>query len=245
MGDFLRQIIPLFISDKCFNEFFVKLNFLDIDCVKQTVSKALGTGIIVGSTFVKFPQILKIVNAKSAEGISFLGVLLELIAVTSSASYSFAKGYPFSSWGESCFLMFETAIIGFLVLLYSNRLKQANSFAAIYSIITYMLFNGIIPMSVLWSMQVANVPIVVTGKMIQALKNYQNGHTGQLSAITVFLLFLGGLARIFTSIQETGDSVIIFTFIMASLSNGVLAAQVLHYWKATARLLLEAEKKKE
>lgn len=81
--------------------------------------------------------------------------------------------------------------------------------------------------------------------MIQAVKNYQNGHTGQLSAVTVFLLFFGGLARIFTSIQETGDSVIIFTFIMASLSSGVLAAQVLYYWKATARVLMEAEKKKK
>lgn len=245
MGEYLRQLIPLFISDKCFNEFFVKFNLLDIDCVKQTISKALGTGIIVGSTFVKFPQILKILNAKSAKGISFLGILLELIAVTSSASYSFAKGYPFSSWGESCFLMFETAIIGFLVLLYSNRLKQANSFAAIYSIITYLLFNGILPMSVLWSMQVANLPIVVCGKMLQALKNYQNGHTGQLSAITVFLIFLGALARIFTSIQETGDSLIVITFIIASVSNGIIAAQVLYYWKATARILMETEKKEK
>lgn len=51
--------------------------------------------VLFSKLSVKFPQILKIVNAKSAEGISFLGVLLELIAVTSSASYSFAKGYPF------------------------------------------------------------------------------------------------------------------------------------------------------
>ncbi|KFM75038.1 Mannose-P-dolichol utilization defect 1 protein-like protein, partial [Stegodyphus mimosarum] len=166
MGEYLRQFISLFISDKCFNEFFVKFNILDADCLKQTISKALGTGIILGSTLVKFPQILKIWNAKSAEGISFLGVLLELIAVTSAASYSFAKGYPFSSWGESCFLMIETAIIGFLVLLYSNRLRQANAFAAFYSIAIYMLFNGLIPMSVLWSMQIANVPIVVCGKSL-------------------------------------------------------------------------------
>ena len=81
--------------------------------------------------------------------------------------------------------------------------------------------------------------------MIQAFKNYQNGHTGQISAVTIFLLFLGSLARIFTSIQETGDSIIIFTFIIASLSNGVIAAQVLYYWKVTARILMEAEKKKK
>lgn len=31
--------------------------------------------------------------------------------------------------------------------------------------------------------------------------NYSNGHTGQLSAVSVFLLFAGSLARIFTTIQ--------------------------------------------
>lgn len=38
-------------------------------------------------------------------------------------------------------------------------------------------------------------------QLLQAATNYRNGHTGQLSAITVFLLFGGSLARIFTSIQ--------------------------------------------
>ena len=49
--------------------------------------------------------------------------------------------------------------------------------------------------------QAANIPMVVVGKMIQAISNYRQGHTGQLSAITVFLLAAGSLARIFTSIQ--------------------------------------------
>jgi hypothetical protein len=50
-------------------------------------------------------------------------------------------------------------------------------------------------------LQAANIPMVVVGKMIQAISNYRQGHTGQLSAITVFLLAAGSLARIFTSIQ--------------------------------------------
>lgn len=245
MGDYIKQVVSLFVSERCFTEFFVNLNVLDVDCLKQTISKALGTGIILGSTLVKLPQILKIVNAKSAAGISFLSVLLELIAVTSTASYSFAKGYPFSSWGESIFLMIETAIIGFLILLYSNKGPQANLFAAFYSTCIYMLFNGLVPVSALWKMQMVNLPIIVCGKMIQAYKNFQNGHTGQLSAITIFMIFLGSLARIFTSIQETGDSVIIFTFCVASFFNGILASQLLYYWKATSKIVMESEKKEK
>ena len=66
---------------------------------------------------------------------------------------------------------------------------------------------GLIPNDILWYGQAANIPLIVVGKLIQAATNYKNGHTGQLSAITVFLLTLGSLARIFTSIQDTGDKV--------------------------------------
>ena len=44
---------------------------------------------------VKIPQIIKIVQASSVEGLSLLSFLLELVALTSTAAYSFAKGFPF------------------------------------------------------------------------------------------------------------------------------------------------------
>lgn len=44
---------------------------------------------------VKLPQILKLVGAKSAEGLSFKSVLLELLAITGTMAYSIAKKFPF------------------------------------------------------------------------------------------------------------------------------------------------------
>ena len=64
------------------------------------------------------------------------------------------------------------------------------------------------------------------------MANYRNGSTGQLSAATVFMLFFGSFARVFTSIQETGDTLIIITYLVASSLNGVLAGQVFYYWKS-------------
>ena len=55
--------------------------------------------------------------------------------------------------------------------------------------------------------------------MIQIITNFKNGHTGQLSAVTSFLLSLGAIARIFTSIQETGDQVIILTYVCSRLAR--------------------------
>lgn len=65
---------------------------------------------------------------------------------------------------------------------------------------------------------------------MQIVANFRNGHTGQLSFIMVLLLFLGAMARIFTTIQETGDKVMLLTFLVSTVLNGTLVFQVLFYW---------------
>lgn len=44
---------------------------------------------------VKLPQILKMVGAKSAEGLSFNAVLLELLAISGTMAYSIVSKFPF------------------------------------------------------------------------------------------------------------------------------------------------------
>ena len=96
------------------------------------------------------------------------------------------------------------------------------------------------PEEVLWYGQAANIPMIVIGKLIQAITNFKNGHTGQLSAITVFLLTLGSLARIFTSIQDTGDQVSILaepimvceiTPVLPSFWTIILLTQIAFYFR--------------
>lgn len=44
---------------------------------------------------VRLPQILKLMGAKSAEGLSFNAVLLELLAISGTMAYSIANKFPF------------------------------------------------------------------------------------------------------------------------------------------------------
>jgi len=67
-------------------------------------------------------------------------------------------------------------------------------------------------------------------QLLQIVANFRNGHTGQLSFIMVLLLFLGAMARIFTTIQETGDKVMLVSFLMSTALNATLVFQVLYYW---------------
>jgi mannose-P-dolichol utilization defect protein 1 len=72
-------------------------------------------------------------------------------------------------------------------------------------------------------------------QFIQAFTNYKNQSTGQLSAITCFMLFFGAVTRILTTIQETGDNILILTYVCTSILNGVIAGQVVWYWNVDKR----------
>ena len=234
----------LLSNDKCCNEFVIGLNVFDPFCFKLGLTKGIGYGIIVASTLVKLPQVLKIFSNRSGAGIAVLGVLLELLAITFNASYSYAKQFPFTAWGETIFLMVETAMIALLVLVFEGKKSQALLLLIGHSIFVYILTSGLTPIHVLWSFQACNLPLAVSGKLIQAFNNLRNGHTGQMSAITVWMLCLGCVARVFTSIQETGDQLTIMTYLVASLANLVLVVQVHYYWKVTEKILKKIDDKK-
>merc|ERR1711981_224526 len=143
------------------------------------------------------------------------------------------------------FMSLQTSIIAILILRYGGNTFSTILFSAIYGATVLAITQpGLVPEEVLWYGQAANIPMIVIGKLIQAITNFKNGHTGQLSAITVFLLTLGSLARIFTSIQDTGDQVMILTFVVSSSVNVVIALQVLYYWNTTKEVLKSEEKKK-
>ena len=67
-------------------------------------------------------------------------------------------------------------------------------------------------------------------QFLQMWENFSNGHTGQLSLITVSLMAGGGLARVFTTIQETGDMLMTSQFVLACTLNCMILCQILWYW---------------
>ncbi|KAJ7313275.1 hypothetical protein JRQ81_004560 [Phrynocephalus forsythii] len=179
---------------------------------------------------VKLPQIFKILGAKSAEGLSFQSILLELLAITGTMVYSVSHSFPFSAWGEALFLMVQTVTIGFLVQHFGGHTGRGLSFLLLYLGVLSLLLSSLTPPSVVTMLQASNMPSIIISRLIQAATNYRNGHTGQLSAITASLLFAGSLARIFTSIQETGDPLMALTFVVSSACNGIITGQLIYYW---------------
>ncbi|KAL3281530.1 hypothetical protein HHI36_004738 [Cryptolaemus montrouzieri] len=231
-----KQIALLVLTPHCFDTYFTDLNFLDKQCFAASLSKGLGIGIILGSVLVKLPQIMKIYNSKTAKGISLTSVSLDLTVISIYASYNYLKQFPLSAWGDTAFLAIQTVAIGFLLLYYDVSVLKAFAYLITYLIFVVILVSGLVSIDVLWTLQGINIPLLLAGRIIQVYANYCNGNTGQLSAVTYALLFLGSLARIFTSVQETGDTMVILTNVFSFLANLVIVGQIAYYWKGEQKI---------
>ncbi|XP_071085650.1 mannose-P-dolichol utilization defect 1 protein-like [Haliotis cracherodii] len=229
---FLVSWVQLIVPQPCFDKFFIDFDFFDATCLKIVISKGLGFAIIVGSLIVKVPQVVKILGARSGEGINLYAITCEIVAISSTWAYGYALKFPFSAYGEAVFLAFQTVLIAMLVLFYSGNTPMAIIYVTVYSFSMMFLLSPMAPMSLLSMLQAGNSLVIAISKIIQASANYRNSSTGQLSLVTVTLLFLGAVARIFTSIQETGDALVIFSYVVSSLFNGIILAQILYYWNA-------------
>jgi len=132
------------------------------------------------------PQILKILNANSAEGVSFIGYLLETASFLISLVYNIRNKFPFSSFGETAFILVQNVAICFLVLEYSGKGNYGSMLIAALAGAGFMLFNSdIVSMELLQYLQMGAGIVGATSKLPQIFANFREGGTGQLSAFTV------------------------------------------------------------
>ncbi|KAG9412104.1 Mannose-P-dolichol utilization defect 1 protein [Aphanomyces cochlioides] len=231
-------------TPECFDAYFTRFDFLQVECGKAVVSKVLGYLIIVGSFILKLPQILKIVAAGNVAGLSPSSFYLEVVTFLASVIYNVIRGYPISTWGESAVILVQNVLLVVLLWYYSSAPKTTQ----LLGVVTFVgLGAGMyhLPSEFDWVLPSASIPLSVAARIPQIISNFRQGHTGQLAFLTLFLNFGGSAARLFTTLQETGDQVVLLGFAISMLLNGTLLTQILIYWKATdAVLAKEAQKKK-
>ncbi|KAF1365914.1 mannose-P-dolichol utilization defect 1 protein-like protein [Lizonia empirigonia] len=227
----------------CYQTLLHDIDLTKTECVKLAVSKGLGIGIIGASSVVKIPQLLKLLNSQSAEGLSFLSYLLESGSYLISLSYNVRNGFPFSTYGETALILIQNIAIASLVLNYSGRQPAIAAWIAGLAGAGWLLFNEnqVNEANLSLAMSAAGV-LGVASKIPQILTIWSEGGTGQLSAFAVINYLLGSLSRIFTTLQEVDDPLILYGFIAGFALNLILFLQVVYYWNAPASKSTESKK---
>ncbi|KAL8730875.1 MAG: hypothetical protein Q9166_003802 [cf. Caloplaca sp. 2 TL-2023] len=226
------------LTPSCYNQLLLRLD-LRGPCLSLAISKSLGLGIITLSSIVKVPQILKLISSQSAQGVSFLSYALETLSYIVTLIYSVRQGFPFTAYGETAFVAIQNTIVCALVLLFGYEGVKgqglASAFVGVVAAGVYALQDsGIVDMEILGWMQAGAGTLGVASKVPQIVVNWRQGGTGVLSAFTVFTYLAGSLSRIFTTLQEVDDKMILYGFIAGFALNAVLASQMVYYWQSPA-----------
>eukprot|EP00462_Mataza_sp_D1_P020775 CAMPEP_0175139942 /NCGR_PEP_ID=MMETSP0087-20121206/11193_1 /TAXON_ID=136419 /ORGANISM="Unknown Unknown, Strain D1" /LENGTH=160 /DNA_ID=CAMNT_0016423029 /DNA_START=257 /DNA_END=739 /DNA_ORIENTATION=+ len=151
-------------------------------------------------------------------------------------AYNLANGYPFSTYGENALLLVQGWVLLYLLASYNNKLNAVFfASAAVYTGACAAIFGGFVSLELMALGQALTVPVISFSKIPQIMTNFSNKSTGQLAFITCFLNFLGCVARIFTTLTEVSDLVVLSSVVISTVLNGILFLQVVMYWGAQAK----------
>lgn len=239
----MENIIGYFFPGECYEKVVSDYNFFDADCLKFALARYLSLSVVLGSIAVKLPQIIKILRSNSTENLSYMVNILELAACTFPVCYNYAKEFPFSTWGESFFVGVQVVIIIMLMCMVRKQLSFLLIFLPTYCGLVWYLTSEYVPMNILMTLQGSVVFLVIGSRMTQILTTHQSGTTGQLSFITAFMTWMGTAARVFTTIQETQDLLILTTFLVSTTVNTLVLFQFYWYWNVPTKTI--DQKKKE
>jgi len=232
-----QEFILFVLRKDCWDTFFVEFDLFNIDCLKASISKGLGLGIILGAVVVKLPQIYTIVyNKKFPDTVSIYGELLSSILAT---VWFRAQGTPFSAYGEVVILVASNILVvlsvwrfrfpgythagvffGALAVLSGVSLSAAqdgvpslNLTSSQSSVILQYAFNGIFQVA-----RISQIAAIFSGG-----KEAAEG----LALFSLLLQFAGTLARVFTTAQEVTDVMQLIFSVANAVLNGTVLAQYL------------------
>ncbi|KAK9378290.1 uncharacterized protein V2V93DRAFT_376291 [Kockiozyma suomiensis] len=204
-------------------------------CLKFAISKAIGLAIVGASSIIKLPQLIKLLRSKSAAGVSVVGTMLEAASYLIMFAYAARLSFPFSTYGEQSFLFIQDILVAVLLLIYSAQTLLAVGILlpAVAAASYYLLLASPGPsLATLQTLQAATIPLGLFSKLPQIVTILREKSTGQLSAVSVFAYFFGSLARVFTTLQEVDDNIILLGVGLGAVLNFVLVVLMIMYWNA-------------
>uniref|UniRef100_A0A7N0TPG1 Mannose-P-dolichol utilization defect 1 protein homolog n=1 Tax=Kalanchoe fedtschenkoi TaxID=63787 RepID=A0A7N0TPG1_KALFE len=206
------------------------------ECLLPLLSKILGYCIVAASTTVKLPQILKILKHGSVRGLSVISFELEVVGYTIALAYCLHKQMPFSAYGELAFLLIQAIILVAVIYYYSQPTGiKAWIRPLLYCAVAPTILAGQIDPVLFEALYASQHAIFFVARIPQIWKNFRSKSTGELSFLTFFMNFAGGLVRVFTSIQEKAPTSVLMGSILGIVLNGTLLSQILVYQTPPAK----------
>jgi mannose-P-dolichol utilization defect protein 1 len=225
---------------------FSQVPFISMGCFSHLFTKALGVAIILGSCLNKTPIMINIMNSQSAAGISRGSLYGEAVVYANAAVYGFLEGHPFTAYGENGALLTQNIVIILMAWQFSTTKVtfQEQIMVAVASVLYFILTLVILPDDSRYLLQASTWPVLLYARGSQVLDTFRLKHTGNLSIVTTGLNLGGGLARIGTTLKETGDLTVLAGFVLSVGLNFIMFGQYWLYLNNTLKVSKELQEEK-
>ncbi|CAL8267790.1 unnamed protein product [Merluccius merluccius] len=248
----VKQFLFLHLMpEKCYEHFFTHYNFShgevcsgsdpvprfdpspgSVPCLKVVLSRTVGLWVLLGTVLAQLPQLVRMARRGSAEGLSLGSALLHLYSVSGPLVYCLARDFPLSAWSEKLFMAIQAASMCFLILRYRGSTVQGMLLLLVYSAAVVLLGSSYGSTSLTSTLHSSSILALIASKAVQACTNLSSRQTGELSCVSVLLVWAGSLALVFVSVQEKGTFLTVAAHVLSACLSTVLLAQVLCYGKS-------------
>ncbi|KAM3968471.1 solute carrier family 66 member 3-like [Aphomia sociella] len=213
----------------------------------QTIADVGSTLIIIFCSFLKVPQILKIIEKKSADGIYLQAMIMEVTQYTIVTLYNYTRRHRLITYLEYPFLLLQVYTMFYFVLKYKKMLHQpivTISIAVYYSLIVAFMM-GLLP-KILFSYLIPICPPLSGITKVTYMYGIIKAANADAVSLTTWIISVtANCARIFTVYLDSADWKLMANFIIStSLGSGVLLSAIYYKCQSAARLQKLADKKR-
>lgn len=211
-------------------------DFLNPSCLSELTATLLSMMIMAGSVVVQLPQIIAIMSSKSVEGLSPVAFYSALAIPTTFIIYNIKQGNPFETYGENIFSFIQYGIIVLLIWAYTPSTAQNDGISirekigVVIGLILLCGFCFLLSMEYQFILPLMSLPLLFMSRVPQIMECYKLKSTGRLSFISLFLIFVGSAARVFTTVVKVGfDFGLISNYLFGALFSFILLVQIVMY----------------
>lgn len=201
--------------------------------------------VIIGSLFVKLPQIIKIHENWSVDGVNFYMIMFEFISDAIACIYNLRMGYGLLSFFERIVLLAGNFIL-LLFFVVVNIIPSSNAHRYIYHsvdkrewrmylflivmniiILPQLIHKKVVPDEVIKFMFESSIGLFIVSRLCQIYTNFKMKLVENLSISMFVLPIIGALARIITAIVDMdSDELIIAGFSSSVILNSIIIWQI-------------------
>lgn len=142
--------------------------------------------------------------------------------------YPLKKGYALSTYIELIALSVQSLSILSLVCFYQNKVKELVVGLAVLATVIAATLTNTVSAKALNAIQLLAILICNYANVPQILLTFKTKQA-KWSPITAGMSLGGNLIRVFTTLQLTGDKLVLFGYSLGFGTNFLLLTQILYY----------------